>query len=166
MGKKKRPFYRLVVLDSRKRRDGAYLANLGYYNPFAEPPEVQLHTDDIMAWLAKGAVVSDSARALLKREGVLYRYSLVKSGADAEAIDRRMAAWSESAQARSDRRTEDRRRHLEQIEAAEQERRERKQQENAGAESEAASADAGEAEPSGDSAASAEGSATEERDES
>ena len=37
MGKKKRPFYRLVVLDSRTRRDGAYLANLGYYNPFVEP---------------------------------------------------------------------------------------------------------------------------------
>ena len=37
MGRKKRPFYRMVVLDSRKRRDGAYLANLGYYNPFTDP---------------------------------------------------------------------------------------------------------------------------------
>ena len=48
MGKKKRPFYRLVVLDSRKRRDGAYLANLGYYNPFVEPLEVELHEDEVI----------------------------------------------------------------------------------------------------------------------
>ena len=48
MGRKKRPFYRLVVLDSRKRRDGAYLANLGYYNPFCEPAEVVLNENDII----------------------------------------------------------------------------------------------------------------------
>ena len=45
MGRKKRPFYRLVVLDSRKRRDGAYLANLGFYNPFTEPHEINIHAD-------------------------------------------------------------------------------------------------------------------------
>ena len=82
MGKKKRPFYRLVVLDSRVRRDGAYLANLGHYNPFVEPAEVKLHADEIVAWLGKGATVSDSARSLLKREGVLYRFSLVQARAE------------------------------------------------------------------------------------
>ena len=64
MGRKKRPFYRLVVLDSRKRRDGAYLANLGYYNPFTEPHEINLHPDEIVAWLQKGATVSETARSL------------------------------------------------------------------------------------------------------
>ena len=82
MGRKKRPFYRLVVLDSRKRRDGAYLANLGFYNPFTEPHEVELHADEIIAWLSKGATVSETARSLLRSEGVLYKYSLVKQGLD------------------------------------------------------------------------------------
>ena len=49
MGRKKRPFYRLVVLDSRKRRDGAYLANLGFYNPFCDPHEINIQSDEIIA---------------------------------------------------------------------------------------------------------------------
>ena len=71
MGKKKRPFYRLVVLDSRKRRDGAYLANVGYYNPFVEPAEVKLHDEEIIAWLKKGATCSGTVRSLLRSQGVL-----------------------------------------------------------------------------------------------
>jgi small subunit ribosomal protein S16 len=101
LGKKKRPFYRLVVLDSRKRRDGAYLANLGYYNPFEEPHKVKLHDEEIIAWLQKGAQVSDTARALLRAEGVLYKYSLVKQGLSAAEIDTRMEKWREGAESRT-----------------------------------------------------------------
>ena len=86
MGKKKRPFYRLVVLDSRKRRDGAYLANLGYYNPFVEPFEINLHEDKIIAWLQKGATISETARSLLRSQGVLFKYSLVRQGLSEEEI--------------------------------------------------------------------------------
>jgi small subunit ribosomal protein S16 len=128
MGKKKRPFYRLVVLDSRVRRDGAYLANLGHYNPFVEPAEVKLHADEIVAWLGKGATVSDSARALLKREGVLYRFSLVKKGLSAEDIAAKMEAWRPTAEARMQRTVADRRAHLGHVEAAEQKRRDDKEQ--------------------------------------
>jgi small subunit ribosomal protein S16 len=128
MGKKKRPFYRLVVLDSRVRRDGAYLANLGHYNPFVEPAEVKLHADEIVAWLGKGATVSDSARALLKREGVLYRFSLVKQGLSAEDIAAKMDAWRPTAEARMQRTVADRRAHLGHVEAAEQKRRDDKEQ--------------------------------------
>jgi len=103
MGKKKRPFYRLVVLDSRKRRDGAYLANLGYYNPFSEPHEVQLHTDEIIAWLKKGASVSETARALLRAEGVLYRYALERQGVPAEEAAQKLAAWRQGSEARRER---------------------------------------------------------------
>jgi small subunit ribosomal protein S16 len=103
MGKKKRPFYRLVVLDSRKRRDGAYLANLGYYNPFCEPHEVQLHTDEIIAWLKKGASVSETARALLRAEGVLYRYALESQGVPAEEAAQKLAAWRRGSEARRER---------------------------------------------------------------
>jgi small subunit ribosomal protein S16 len=99
MGRKKRPFYRLVVLDSRKRRDGAYLANLGFYNPFCEPHEIKIQSDEIIAWLNKGATVSDTARSLLRTEGVLYKYSLVKKGLDAGEIETRMEEWRTTAEA-------------------------------------------------------------------
>lgn len=99
MGRKKRPFYRLVAMDNRKRRDGAYLANLGYYNPFTDPFEVKLHTDEIIAWLGKGATVSGTARSLLRSEGVLFQFSLMKQGLDTTEIESRLAAWRESAKA-------------------------------------------------------------------
>ncbi len=99
MGRKKRPFYRLVVLDSRKRRDGAYLANLGFYNPFTEPHEINIHADEIIEWLSKGATVSETARSLLRSEGVLYRYSLVKQGLEAAEIDTRVNEWRANAEA-------------------------------------------------------------------
>lgn len=108
MGKKKRPFYRLVVLDSRKRRDGAYLANLGYYNPFQEPHQIKLHDEEIIAWLQKGAQVSGTARALLRAQGVLYKHSLVKQGLASEEIESRMEEWREGADTRAARREQKR----------------------------------------------------------
>ncbi|NTV04118.1 30S ribosomal protein S16, partial [bacterium] len=83
MGRKQRPFYRLIVTDSRNRRDGAYLANLGFYNPFADPLEVKLHEQEIIAWLRKGATVSETARSLMRREGVLLRWELLRQGLSA-----------------------------------------------------------------------------------
>ena len=123
MGKKKRPFYRLVVLDSRKRRDGAYLANLGYYNPFVDPHEVELHKDEILDWLGKGAEVRDTARSLLKREGVLYQFSLIKAGMSPADIEAKMEAWKPGQQARIERQEKAREDHVRQIADAEQKRR-------------------------------------------
>lgn len=80
MGRKKHPFYRLVVVDSRARRDGAYIEKLGYYNPFSTPYEVELDHDKTIEWLGKGVGMSDTARGLLRNEGVLYRWHLMKSG--------------------------------------------------------------------------------------
>jgi small subunit ribosomal protein S16 len=93
MGRKKRPFYRLVVTDSRTRRDGAFIANLGFYNPFVDPLEVKLHDEEIVAWLKKGATTSPTARALMKREGILYRWELVRQGLAQDEIDAKVASW-------------------------------------------------------------------------
>ena len=123
MGKKKRPFYRLVVLDSRKRRDGAYLANLGYYNPFVEPHEVDLHHEEILSWLEKGAEVRDTARSLLKREGILYQFSLIKQGMSAEDVATKMEEWQPGRQARIERQVDAEKTRRRQIEEAEQKRR-------------------------------------------
>ncbi len=106
MGRKKRPFYRMVVLDSRKRRDGAYLANLGYYNPFCDPHEVELHADEIISWLGKGAQMSETARALLRAEGVLYRWSLVKSGMEEAEIATKVEEFRTASEDRKKRMVE------------------------------------------------------------
>lgn len=100
MGRKKRPFYRMVVLDSRKRRDGAYLANLGYYNPFTEPHEVDLHAEDIIGWLGKGAQMSETARALLRAEGILFQWSLVKAGVGADEVAAKVAEFRNASEDR------------------------------------------------------------------
>ena len=107
MGRKKRPFYRLVAMDHRKRRDGAYLANLGYYNPFCEPADVKLHADQIIMWLGRGATVSDTARTLLKGEGILYQYSLVKQGVEASEIEARLTTWRQGSEAGEAKRTQE-----------------------------------------------------------
>jgi small subunit ribosomal protein S16 len=102
MGRKKRPFYRLVVTDSRTRRDGAFIANLGFYNPFVEPLEVKLHDEEIVAWLKKGATTSPTARALMKREGVLYRWELVRQGLAQDEIDAKVASWKADSASRAE----------------------------------------------------------------
>lgn len=104
MGRKKRPFYRLIVTDSRNRRDGAFLANLGYYNPFADPLEVKLHEEEIVAWLRKGATCSDTAKSLMQREGVLYRWALEREGVDKAEINVKVAAYKADATNRSENR--------------------------------------------------------------
>jgi small subunit ribosomal protein S16 len=93
MGRKKHPFYRLVVLDSRSRRDGAYIEKLGHYNPFVEPYEIEVDHDKTIAWLEKGAGMSDTARALLRNEGVLYRWHLKKSGASVADIESKVEEY-------------------------------------------------------------------------
>ena len=104
MGRKKRPFYRLVVLDSRKRRDGAYLANLGFYNPFTDPHEINIQPDEIIEWLSKGATMSETARSLLRSEGVLYHYSLIKQGLEESEIESRMSQWTADSEKKEENR--------------------------------------------------------------
>ncbi len=73
MGAKKRPFYRLVVADSRSPRDGRFIEALGFYDPLPAPAKVQIDADKVRKWLSMGARPSDTARALLQRQGILAR---------------------------------------------------------------------------------------------
>jgi small subunit ribosomal protein S16 len=73
MGAKKRPFYRLVVADSRSPRDGKFIEEIGFYDPLPNPAKVQIDVDKVHEWMRKGARPSDVARKLLEREGVLQR---------------------------------------------------------------------------------------------
>jgi small subunit ribosomal protein S16 len=74
MGSKKRPFYRIVVADSRSPRDGRFIQEVGYYNPLTEPIDLKLKEDDIMDWLQKGAQPSDTVRNLLSKQGIMQKY--------------------------------------------------------------------------------------------
>lgn len=67
-GAKKRPFYHMVVTDSRKRRDGNYIERIGYFNPVARGQEVRLHLemDKVTHWQSLGAQLSDRVSSLLK----------------------------------------------------------------------------------------------------
>src|SRR5690606_32593958 len=65
-GAKKRPFYRVVAIDERKRRDGRPLEFLGTYDPIAKPKAIQIDTEKVDAWVRKGAQVSDTVAALLR----------------------------------------------------------------------------------------------------
>jgi small subunit ribosomal protein S16 len=69
MGSKKRPFYRVVAMNSETRRDGRALEFLGYYNPMVEPNEIKIDTEKIQKWLDRGAKPTDTVRSLLKKAG-------------------------------------------------------------------------------------------------
>lgn len=79
MGKIDTPFYRIVVLDSRKKRDGAYIESLGYYDPKTIPLTLKVDTDKAIEWLKKGAQPSDTVRSLLRKAGVLEKWHNLKN---------------------------------------------------------------------------------------
>lgn len=65
IGKKNRPYWRIVAVDSRKKRDGAFLDNLGTYDPLKHDL-IQCHVDKIDEWVSKGAICSDTVKKLVK----------------------------------------------------------------------------------------------------
>lgn len=96
-GRKKRPFYQIVVADERAPRDGRFIAKLGIYNPVTNPATIDIDVDGAVSWLQKGAIPTDTVRAILSYKGVLYKNHLlngVKKGAFAEEeVETRFAAW-------------------------------------------------------------------------
>ena len=70
MGDKKNPFYRVVVADSRKSRDGEYIDLIGTYNPLKNPEEIKLDNEKAAQWLANGAQPTDTVKVLLTKAGV------------------------------------------------------------------------------------------------
>ncbi|HRO99337.1 MAG TPA: 30S ribosomal protein S16 [Flavobacteriales bacterium] len=96
-GKKGRPYYHVVVADSRAPRDGKYIERIGAYDPNQNPAFVEVKTDKALDWLQKGAQPSDTCRAILSYTGVVYKNHLmngVKKGAfSMEEAERRFDIW-------------------------------------------------------------------------
>lgn len=71
MGAKKAPFYRIVVADSRSPRDGRFIEEIGYYDPLKNPAVISINEEKALDWLNKGAQLSETAKALFNKAGVL-----------------------------------------------------------------------------------------------
>lgn len=103
-GKKGKPFFHIVVADSRARRDGKFIEKLGTYNPITNPATIELNVDSAVKWLNNGAQPTDTARAILSYKGALYKKHLqggVAKGAFDEAeAERRFNAWLEEKEAK------------------------------------------------------------------
>lgn len=70
-GRKKQPFYRIVVQNSESRRDGKFLEVVGTYNPMVEPMELNIQQDKLQSWLAKGAEPTTTVKSLLARNAAI-----------------------------------------------------------------------------------------------
>ncbi len=64
MGRKKKPFYRIVVTDSRKKRDGGWKESIGYYNPNTEPASIKFDEERLNYWIGVGAKLSDRVKKI------------------------------------------------------------------------------------------------------
>jgi len=83
-GRRKAPFYHIVIADARAPRDGKFIEKIGSYNPMTVPATIDLDSEKAVEWIGKGAQPTDTARAILRFKGVMYRMHLlrgVKKGA-------------------------------------------------------------------------------------
>jgi small subunit ribosomal protein S16 len=96
-GRRKRPFYHIVIADSRAPRDGKFIEKIGTYNPMTVPATIELDRMSAYDWLMKGAQPTDTVRAILRFKGVLYRKHLMRGVAKGaltqEEADRKFQEW-------------------------------------------------------------------------
>ena len=102
-GRKKAPFYDIVAIDGRARRDGAAIERVGYIDPMTSPKTVVLDVDRASYWLSVGAQPTDIVHQILSREGVLLRRHLLAKGHSEAEAEAAVAQHREKAQARWDR---------------------------------------------------------------
>ena len=74
MGKKQAPFYRIVAADSRNKRDGKAIEEVGYYDPTKNPAVVKVDNEKALKWLSTGAIPTDTVRNLLSKEGIMKQF--------------------------------------------------------------------------------------------
>ena len=90
IGKKHFPVYKIVAANARSPRDGRFIEAVGSYNPNSEPAEVTLKEERVLHWLNRGALPTDTVRSLLRREGLIMKFRLLKAKVDEEAITAKM----------------------------------------------------------------------------
>ena len=78
MGSNKKPFYRIVVADSRSPRDGKFIEEIGYYNPVSQPKQGKINAETAVKWLSNGAPPTDTVKTLLVNNGVMEKFEASK----------------------------------------------------------------------------------------
>ena len=71
MGSNKKPFYRIVVADSRSPRDGKFIEEIGYYNPVSQPKQVKINDEKAVKWLSNGAQPTETVKKLLQSQEII-----------------------------------------------------------------------------------------------
>ena len=103
-GRKKLPYYHIVVADSRAPRDGKFVVRIGLYNPQTNPATIELNFDSALDWLHKGAQPTDTCRAILSDKGVMMKKHLLegaKKGAfTLEEAETRFQKWLNDKEAK------------------------------------------------------------------
>jgi len=105
-GKKRKPFYHIVIADGRAPRDGKFIEKIGTYNPVHNPAVIELDVDKAVQWLNNGAQPTDTVRAILSYKGVLYKHHLMRGvakGALTEAeAEAKFQTWLTEKEAKID----------------------------------------------------------------
>lgn len=116
-GRRKRPYYHIIIADARAPRDGKFIEQIGAYNPMTKPATIELDTEKAFEWLQKGAQPTDTARAILRFKGVMYRKHLqrgvTKGAFTQEQADAKLAEWIEAKEAKIAARAEEARKEME-----------------------------------------------------
>lgn len=103
-GRKKRPFYHIVVADARSPRDGRFITKLGTYNPMTKPATIEVDREEAYQWLMKGAQPTDTVRAILRFKGVMYRKHLMrgveKGALTQEEADKKWQEWVDAKESK------------------------------------------------------------------
>ena len=84
MGAKQRPFYRIVAADSRSPRDGRFIETVGTYDPIKKPTVVTIDEEKVMKWLGNGAEPTDTVRSILRKEGLIAKFTESKKNTKKE----------------------------------------------------------------------------------
>jgi len=105
-GKKKHPFYHIVIADSRAPRDGRTIQQLGVYDPNSNPATIELDFDRALSWLQKGAQPTDTCRAILSYKGVMYKNHLLngvtKGALTEDQVEAKFQDWLKAKEGKID----------------------------------------------------------------
>lgn len=116
-GRRKNPYYHIVIADARAPRDGKFIENIGFYNPMTVPATIEIDREKAFEWLNKGAQPTHTARAILKFKGVYYRRHLMRGVAKGalteEKAEKLYAEWIENKEAKVEARREETRKERE-----------------------------------------------------
>lgn len=109
-GRKKRPFYQIVIADARSPRDGRYIERIGVYNPMTKPATIEVDRDKAYEWVMKGAQPTDTVRAILRFKGVYYKKHLMrgvsKGALTMEEAEKKYQEWIDAKDEKTAKRVE------------------------------------------------------------